>query len=298
MGRVSYLLIGTAAFDTLRVLAMDTTALTEEARVRHATSPTATAALGRSLTAALLLAQVLSKRPEDRVGVRIQASGPIGYIVTEGGRDGTSRGYVKHPEADLPPRETDGKLDVGGLVGADGEISVTRLLENLEPYTGSVPLVSGEIAEDVAMYLSKSEQLPSAVLLGVLVSASGVAQAGGLLIQTIPGVTDETLETLEANLRAMPQLTSIMRDQGLGGVVARALEGLEFIAQGETLPLEFKCRCSLERAINAMTFFSDREREEMALSGGQEVVCHWCNEHYIVTPDLLRAMNDSATVAN
>ena len=298
MGRVSYLLIGTAAFDTLRVLAMDTTALTEEARVRHATSPTATAALGRSLTAALLLAQVLSKRPEDRVGVRIQASGPIGYIVTEGGRDGTSRGYVKHPEADLPPRETDGKLDVGGLVGADGEISVTRLLENLEPYTGSVPLVSGEIAEDVAMYLSKSEQLPSAVLLGVLVSASGVTQAGGLLIQTIPGVTDETLETLEANLRAMPQLTSIMRDQGLGGVVARALEGLEFIAQGETLPLEFKCRCSLERAINAMTFFSDREREEMALSGGQEVVCHWCNEHYIVTPDLLRAMNDSATVAN
>ena len=148
------------------------------------------------------------------------------------------------------------------------------------------------------MYLSKSEQLPSAVLLGVLVSASGVTQAGGLLIQTIPGVTDETLETLEANLRAMPQLTSIMRDQGLGGVVARALEGLEFIAQGETLPLEFKCRCSLERAINAMTFFSDREREEMALSGGQEVVCHWCNEHYIVTPDLLRAMNDSATVAN
>ena len=148
------------------------------------------------------------------------------------------------------------------------------------------------------MYLSKSEQLPSAVLLGVLVSASGVTQAGGLLIQTIPGVTDETLETLEANLRAMPQLTSIMRDQGLGGVVARALEGLEFIAQGETLPLEFKCRCSLERAINAMTFFSDREREEMALSDGQEVVCHWCNEHYIVTPDLLRAMNDSATVAN
>ena len=298
MDHVSYLLIGTAAHDTLRVLAMDTTALTEEARVRHATSPTATAALGRSLTAALLLAQVLSKRPEDRVGVRIQASGPIGYIVTEGGRDGSARGYVKHPAADLPPRASDGKLDVGGLVGADGEISVTRLLENLEPYTGSVPLVSGEIAEDVAMYLSKSEQLPSAVLLGVLVSSSGVTQAGGLLIQTIPGVSDQTLETLEANLRTMPQLTTIMRDEGLGGVVSRALEGLEFTAQGETLALSFKCRCSLERAINAMTFFSDKEREEMALSGGQEVVCHWCNERYIVTPDLLRSMNDSATVAN
>ncbi len=298
MGRVSYLLIGTAAHDTLRVLAMDTTALTEEARVRHATSPTATAALGRSLTAALLLAQVLSKRPEDRVGLRIQASGPIGYIVTEGGRDGSARGYVKHPQSDLPPRASDGKLDVGGLVGAIGEISVTRLLENSEPYTGSVPLVSGEIAEDVAMYLSKSEQLPSAVLLGVLVGSSGVTQAGGLLIQTIPGVSDETLETLEANLRSMPQLTSIMRDEGLGGVVVRALEGLEFVAQRETLPLEFKCRCSLERAINAMTFFSDSEREEMAASGGQEVVCHWCNERYIVTPDLLRAMNDSAIAAN
>ena len=298
MPRVSYLLIGTAASDTLRVLAMDTTALTEEARVRHATSPTATAALGRSLTAALLLAQVFSKRPEDRVGVRIQASGPIGYIVTEGGRDGSARGYVKHPEADLPPRAGDGKLDVGGLVGADGEISVTRLLENLEPYTGSVPLVSGEIAEDVAMYLSKSEQLPSAVLLGVLVSASGVTQAGGLLIQTIPGVTDQTLETLEANLRSLPQLTTIMRDEGLSGVVSRALAGLEFVAQGQTLALSFKCRCSLERAINAMTFFSDSEREEMALAGGQEVVCHWCNERYIVTPDLLRAINESATAAN
>ena len=298
MGRVSYLLIGTAAFDTLRVLAMDTTALTEEARVRHHTSPTATAALGRSLTAALQLAQVLSKRPEDRVGVRIQASGPIGYIVAEGGRDGSGRGYVKHPEADLPPRASDGKLDVGALVGRDGEISVTRLLENSEPYTGSVPLVSGEIAEDVAMYLSKSEQLPSAVLLGVLVSASGVTQAGGLLIQTIPGVTVDTLDRLEANLRTMPQLTTIMRDEGLGGVVGRALEGLEFVAQGETLPLEFKCRCSLERAINAMTFFSDAEREEMALAGGQEVVCHWCAERYIVPPDLLRAMNEPANTAN
>ena len=298
MGRVSYLLIGTAAFDTLRVLAMDTTALTEEARVRHATSPTATAALGRSLTAALLLAQVLSKRPEDRVGVRIQASGPIGYIVTEGGRDGTGRGYVKHPQSDLPPRVGDGKLDVGGLVGADGEISVTRLLDNLEPYTGSVPLVSGEIAEDVAMYLSKSEQLPSAVLLGVLVGAGGVTQAGGLLIQTIPGVTVDTLERLEANLRTMPQLTSIMRDEGLAGVVSKALAGLEFVAQAQTLPLSFKCRCSLERAINAMTFFSNDEREEMAAAGGQEVVCHWCAERYIVTPDLLRAMNESATTAN
>jgi molecular chaperone Hsp33 len=291
-------LIGTAAINTLRVLAVDTTAIVEEARVRHHTSPTATAALGRSLTAALLLVQTLSKRPEDRVTLRIQGGGEIGYIVAEGGRDGSARGYVKHPEADLPPRASDGKLDVGALVGTDGELSVTRLLDNLEPYTGSVPLVSGEIAEDVAAYLAQSEQLPSAVLLGVLVNSDGVTQAGGLLVQTLPGVDEATLERLEANLRAMPQLTAIMRDEGLIGVVSRALEGLEFEPQAETQELRFKCRCSLERAINAMTFFSNAEREDMALSGGQEVVCHWCGEQYIVTPELLRAMNDVPANAN
>jgi molecular chaperone Hsp33 len=298
IGRVSYLLRGTAANDTLRVLAMDTTSLVEEARARHQTSPTATAALGRSLTAALLLAQTLSKRPEDRVTLRIQGTGPIGYIVAEGGRDGTARGYVKHPEADLPPRGTDGKLDVGALVGADGELSVTRLLENLEPYTGSVPLVSGEIAEDVATYLASSEQLPSAVLLGVLVGAEGVTQAGGLLVQTIPGVSEETLATLEENIRAMGQLTTVMRAEGIPGVLERALRGLEFVAHGEAEDLRFKCRCSLERAINAMTFFGDAEREEMAVAGGQEVVCHWCGERYIVTPDLLRALNENPASAN
>jgi molecular chaperone Hsp33 len=295
---VSYLLTGTAALDTLRVFAVDTTALVEEARVRHQTSSTATAALGRSLSAALLLAQALSKRPEDRVTLRIQASGPIGYIVTEGGRDGGARGYVKHPEADLPPRAADGKLDVGALVGTDGELSVTRLLENLEPYTGSVPLVSGEIAEDVAAYLLNSEQLPSAVLLGVLVGSEGVTQAGGLLVQTIPGVTDATLETLETNIREMGQLTTVMRNEGVSGVLERALRGLEFVQHGETQSLRFQCRCSLERAINAMTFFNDAEREEMALDGGQEVVCHWCGERYVVTPDLLRALNESPTSAN
>jgi molecular chaperone Hsp33 len=295
---VSYLLSGTAAHNTLRVLAVDTTSLVEEARARHATSPTATAALGRSLTAALLLVQTLSKRPEDRVTLRIQGGGDIGYIVAEGGRDGSARGYVKHPEADLPARVSDGKLDVGKLVGVDGEFSLTRLLDNLDPYTGSVPLVSGEIAEDVAAYLSQSEQLPSAVLLGVLVGAGGVTQAGGLLIQTLPDVAEGTLDKLEANLKAMGQLTSVMRDEGLLGVVTRALEGLDFEANPETQSLRFKCRCSLERAINAMTFFNDAEREEMAVSGGQEVVCHWCGERYVVTPDLLRAINAEPAAAN
>jgi molecular chaperone Hsp33 len=295
---VSFLRIGTAADHTLRVFAVDTTALVEEARARHATSPTATAALGRSLTAAALLVHSLTKRPEDRVTLRIQGSGDIGYIVTEGGRDGTARGYVKHPEADLPARLSDGKLDVGALVGTDGEFSVTRLLDNLEPYTGSVPLVSGEIAEDMAAYLSQSEQLPSAVLLGVLVNSEGVTQAGGLLVQTMPGVADATLDRLEQNLSVMPQLTTVMRDEGILGVVQRALEGLHFESSDDAQPLRFQCRCSLERAVHAMTFFNDLEREEMAVAGGQEVVCHWCGERYIVTPDLLRAMNAEAAAAN
>jgi molecular chaperone Hsp33 len=288
---VSYLISGTAADDTLRVMAADTTSIVETARVKHDTSPTATAALGRTLTASLLLAQILTKREHDRVTIRVQGDGPLGWIVCEGSKDGLTRGYVKNPEADLPPRDSDGKLDVGALVGHHGDFAVTRLLENTEPYTGSVELVSAEIAEDTAKYLASSEQIPSAVSLGVLVNSRGVSHAGGLVVQAMPGVSEQTLAKLEANLAGMGTFTNALKLQNnLLGVIHLALDGLDFVANENALDLRWQCRCSREKALQSLTFFGKPELGDMIANGGQEVVCHWCNEKYLILPEELIAL--------
>lgn len=287
---MNFLLAGTAANTTLRVFAVQTTQLVQMAKEKHDLSPTATAALGRSLSGALLLAQVLSKRPEDRVTLRIQGDGALGHIVAEGGRDGGARGYVRHPQADLPPRTTDGKLDVGALVGKNGEFAVMRLLENAEPYTGSVPLASGEIADDLAVYLWKSEQIPSAVLLGVHLDSTGVTQAGGLLVQAMPGASEADLARLEQNVAALGQLTNAMRQFGLLGAMQKALEGLDLLVAEESLPLEYKCRCSRERSLASLVYFQASERQEMIDAGGQEVVCHWCGTKYQISPEEIKTL--------
>ena len=289
---MSYLIAGHAANLTLRVFAADTTQLVASARASHDLSATATAALGRSLTGALLLSQVLSKRDTDRVTLRIQGDGAIGYIVAEGGRDGAARGYVKYPEADLPPRVSDGKLDVGGLVGKNGEFAVMRLLENTEPYTGSVPLVSGEIADDLAAYLLQSEQIPSAVLLGVHLDLSGVTQAGGILIQAMPNVPDHVLNRLEQNIAGLGQLTTAMRNGGLLNAVQNVLNGLNLELHEDALALEWKCRCSIERSIASLVYFSKTERQEMIEAGGQEVICHWCGTKYQISPAQIRGLEE------
>ena len=287
---MSYLIAGHAANLTLRVFAADTTQLVASARASHHLSATATAALGRSLTGALLLSQVLSKRDTDRVTLRIQGDGTIGHIVAEGGRDGTARGYVKYPKADLPTRVSDGKLDVGGLVGKNGDFAVMRLLENTEPYTGSVPLVSGEIADDLAAYLLQSEQIPSAVLLGVHLDLSGVTQAGGILIQAMPNVTDQVLSRLEQNIVSLGQLTTAMRNGGLLNAVQNVLNGLNLELREDALALEWKCRCSVERSIASLVYFSDTERFDMIQAGGQEVICHWCGTKYQISPEQIRGL--------
>ncbi|MFN3267186.1 MAG: Hsp33 family molecular chaperone HslO [Deinococcales bacterium] len=282
---MNFLLSGTAANTTLRVFAVQTTQLVQTAKDKHLLSPTATAALGRSLSGALLLAQVLSKRPQDRVTLRIQGDGVLGHIVAEGGRDGSARGYVKNPAADLPPRISDGKLDVGALVGKNGDLAVMRLLENSEPYTGSVPLASGEIADDLAVYLWASEQIPSAVLLGVHLDNTGVTQAGGLLVQAMPGASETDLARLEQNITALGQLTSAMRQFGLLGTMQKALEGLDLEMTENSLALEYKCRCSQERSRASLVYFSAQEHQEMIDAGGQEVVCHWCGTRYFISPE-------------
>ncbi len=287
----SFLLRGTAAGNTLRLVGMESTRVVEDARVRHHLSKTATAALGRTLTASALLAVVLGKKPDSRVTVRVEGGGPVGWIVAEGSAGGQIRGYVREPGADLPLRESDGKLDVSGIVGSVGELAVTRLLDNGEPYTGTIELVSGEIAEDVSSYLGVSEQIPNAVMLGVYEEGGRVAHAGGLLVQAMPGVTDETLSRLEANIRALGQITDGLRRGGILDVMNRVTEGLGLTLAPGAQAARFECRCSRQKAEDSLRFFGEEERQDMMDTGGQEIVCHWCGERYHISPAEIAALD-------
>ena len=295
MGRI---LRGLAGEGDLRVVAAETTDVVEEARLRHGLSPTATAALGRAMTGALLLAQLLLKTPKERITLRVEGTGPLGGLVVEADAFGHVRGYVKNPRAEVPLRE-DGKLNVGELVGA-GALRVDRSLPSGEVYTSTVPLVSGEIAEDLAHYLWQSEQIPSAVLLGVRVQGEGeVEVAGGVAVQVMPGAREEVLDRLEANLKDLPGLTPLLRERGLEGALEALLAGLGFertdlralgYFQNE-IPARFRCRCNREKALEALVFFTPEEREDMIVKdGGAEVVCHWCGEVYRFSPEEVRSL--------
>ena len=295
MGRI---LRGLAGEGDLRVVAAETTDVVEEARLRHGLSPTATAALGRAMTGALLLAQLLLKTPKERITLRVEGTGPLGGLVVEADAFGHVRGYVKNPRAEVPLRE-DGKLNVGELVGA-GALRVDRSLPSGEVYTSTVHLVSGDIAEDLAHYLWQSEQIPSAVLLGVRVKGEGeVEVAGGVAVQVMPGAREEVLDRLEANLKDLPGLTPLLRERGLEGALEALLAGLGFertdlralgYFQNE-IPARFRCRCNREKALEALVFFTPEEREDMIVKdGGAEVVCHWCGEVYRFSPEEVRSL--------
>ncbi len=288
---MSHLIRGLAGGGGIRVVAADTTGLVEEARARHEASPTAAAALGRTLTGALLLTHVLLKDHRDRLTVRFRGDGPLGGIIAEAGLDGSVRGYVRDPGVDLPLSE-EGKLNVGEAVG-QGELEVIRsLAPNGDPYTSSVDIVTGEIAEDFAVFLAMSEQVRSAILLGVYLEHGRVVTAGGVLLQALPDATDEQLARLEQNVFALGQLTDALRAGSLLEAVNRLTEGLELeILTKDVLPLRFACRCSDERALDSLAYFSPAEREEMITeNGGAEVVCHWCGVKRFIGPEAIRSI--------
>lgn len=288
----SYMLRGIAADGGIRVVAADTTALVDEAVTRHGASRTAGAALGRALSGSLLLSHALLKNPQDRLTVRLRGGGPIGGVIVDAGLDGAVRGYVANPEVELPPRP-DGKLDVGGAVGTAGDIEVIRSIAPYgDPYGSSVELASGEVAEDFATFLARSEQIASAVLLGVYFDEGRVATSGGVLLQALPDADPAALDVLEANVEGFGQLTDALR----GGSLLQAMEalsrGLGFeLLTDEALPLEFSCRCSDAKALDALAYFDPAERERMiAEDGGAEVVCHWCSEKRWLGPDAIRSI--------
>jgi molecular chaperone Hsp33 len=288
---MAHLLRGIAARGGIRIIAADTTDLVEDARARHDAAPTAAAALGRSLTGALLLSHVLLKNHQDRVTLRLRGDGPLGGVIADAGLDGSVRGYVKNPATDLPPRP-DGKLDVGGALGR-GDIEVIRSHAPYgEPYGSSVELASGEVAEDIAVFLARSEQIPSATLLGVYLEGGRVTAAGGVVLQALPDADPVALEVLEANVRAFGQLTDAMRRASLLEIMQQLSWGLEFeLLTDDALPLRFACRCSDDKALAALAYFAPEEREAMiAEDGGAEVVCHWCGETRWLGPERIRSL--------
>lgn len=278
------ILIRTVSGDgSIAVRAVVATGLVGEAAQRHGTSPTATAALGRTLMGAVLMAAEAGA--EETLQIQLRGDGPLGAVTVIADSEGCVRGFVGDPGADLPSRA--GKLDVGGAVGR-GILAVVRNHPSWrEPYSGLVPLASGEVAEDLARYLTQSEQKPSAVALGVYVGADGTVEAaGGLLVHALPGARDESLALLEANVRRLPSPTEMLR-AGLGadGMVDLVLEGMGSRERHQRAPCFF-CRCSDERVRQAVTLLGrDEIREITALGEPLEVRCEFCAERYVVPAD-------------
>lgn len=263
----------------------------EKASLIHACSPTAAAALGRALCAASMLGDMM-KEPDGSLTLRLNGGGPAGSVVAVSDSEGYMRGYVSNPGADLPVRQ-DGKLDVGGLVGRDGMLTVSRDIGLREPYVGSTQLVSGEIAEDLTQYLLESEQVPSACGLGVLIAPDkSVRAAGGFIVQLMPGASDELAKKLEDNVFFMDQLTTILDEDGPEAVFGQVLRGLEHHLVGES-EVGYRCRCSRERVEEALLSIGGGELEAMAGEGRDiDVSCQFCDKVYHFSPLELRGLAD------
>lgn len=264
---------GTA--EGVRIYALCTTNLVQEAAIRHHTSHLASAALGRAMNGALLLAATM--KDNERIALRLKGDGPIGEVVADA--EGTHvRGYVGDPDVFLPLKN--GKLDVGGAIGA-GNIIVTRYLQNAEPFTGYAELVDGEIASDLTNYLYTSEQTPSSVALGVLINKEGqVIASGGYFIQAMPGCAEETLAQLEENISLTPYVTQLLE---LGYTPEKMIEtiarGLDVTIQ-ESIELSYKCRCSREKILGALATLGQEDISAMSQDEETEVHCQFCNETY------------------
>ena len=261
----------------IKVSAVSTRDLTERARQIHKTLPVATAALGRLLAAASMMGSAL-KEEAASITLQIKGGGPLGTLLAVSDHEGSVRGTVEHPAVDLPLRE-DGKLDVGTAVGNQGTLTVIRDLRMKEPYVGSVGLLWGEIAEDVALYFVESEQIPTACGLGVLVDRDqSVLSAGGYLVQLLPGAGEETAERLEASLRAAGPVTELLKaDPDPEALLRAALPGLALEVL-EKRPIAYRCDCSRERMERALISLGREELRAMIdEQGSAELTCRFCD---------------------
>lgn len=284
-----YLVKALALEGKVRLYAVQSTQLVEECRRRQETWPTATTALGRTLSVGAMMGAML--KDDQKLTIRLAGDGPLGRIIVDATAQGEVRGFVKNPQVDLPLNPS-GKLDVGGAVGRTGYLHVTRDLGLKEPYQGSSRLVSGEIGEDFTYYFAQSEQTPSAVAVGVMVNPDhSVKASGGYIIQLMPGVDDPFIDRLEQRLAEVKPV-STMVDQGY--TPEEMLEQLfpgEEINWLERLPIRFACRCSKERVEEVLISLGPGELKEiLAEQGKAEVSCQFCRERYLFTGDDLKRL--------
>ena len=284
-----YIVRATAANNQIRAIAATTRDLVEEARSLHNTSPVATAALGRLLTAGAMMGSTM-KGDKDLLTLQIGCSGPIKGLTVTADSKGNVKGYVNDPNVMLPANEK-GKLDVGRALDL-GVLSVIKDLGLKEPYVGQTNLVSGEIAEDITYYYATSEQVPSSVALGVLMNKDNTVKcAGGFIIQLLPFAEDEVVDRLEQKIGEISSITSML-DKGMTPeMILEEVLGEFGVQFNETMPTQFDCNCSKERVQKAIISIGKKDIQEM-IDDGQpiEVNCHFCNKNYTFTVDDLQEM--------
>lgn len=284
---LNYLVRATALGGAARAFALDSTAVVSELQRRHETFPAATAALGRIATGALLFGAQL-KEPDHLVTIRIQGGGPGGTLLATANGAGEVRGLIGNPRPVIE-EVRDGKLNVSGVVGSNGQLTVTRDLGLRHPYVGTVELVSGEIGADLAHYLARSEQIPSAVGIGVFVEAQGVVgAAGGYMVQLLPGEENGAAARVEAAIRALPHPTAMLRQgDSPEGILDRIFGPGQYDVLART-PVRFSCPCSRDRAERAIMLLGEgpiREMIEQARAAGTtELKCEFCCESYRFSP--------------
>jgi molecular chaperone Hsp33 len=283
----------TAMDGLVRAFAISSTQTVAELRQRHGTDPAVTAALGRLATGTVLFGAML-KDDDQLVTVRVQGNGPAGTLLASANGNGEVRGLVSNPRPDIEQVNEKGKLNVSGAVGTEGRLTVTRDLGMRQPHTSTVEIVSGEVGEDLAHYLAHSEQIPSAVGIGVFVKASGeVEAAGGYIVQLMPGIKEQDAIKIESVIRDLPHPTTMLREGDtpetmLGRIFEKDLQILE------SKPVRFFCPCSKERAERALMLLGSEEIraiiEADRQKGATEVVCQFCASTYSITINELEAL--------
>ncbi len=287
---MDYMIRATAANAQVRAFAVTSRELVEYARAAHDLSPVAAAALGRTMSAALMMAEML-KGPQDLLTIKIDGDGPLGGVLVTADNAGGVKGYVENPSVDLP-NKSEGHLDVGGAVGR-GTLTVIRDMGMKDPYVGQTAIQTGEIAEDITYYYAVSEQIPSSVGLGVLVSRreKKILQAGGFIVQLMPFAEEETIARLEKNLSGIDSVTRMLSSGDTPETMLdKVLDGLDPVVTSRD-PVEFRCNCGKERYERALILLGRDEVQKIVDDGEPvEIQCQFCGKKYSFSPEELRAV--------
>lgn len=289
-------LVKALAYDgQIRAYATRTTEAVGEAQRRHYTWPTASAALGRSMTASVMLGAMM--KGEEKLTIKINGNGPLGTILVDANAKGEVRGYVSNPQTHFDLNEK-GKLDVRRAVGTEGTLSVSKDIGLLQPFVGQVPLVSGELGEDFTHYIVTSEQVPSSVGVGVIVNPDNTIQAsGGFIIQLMPGTDEEIISKIEKRLSEIPTISNMVREGMTPEEILERVLGTDNVNFLETMPVNFQCQCSRDRISNAIISLGSEEIKDMIVTDGQaEAQCHFCNEKYLFTKENLENMLEETRI--